>query len=371
MWSRGQSHPLFARSAAVGLAVLAVSGLGLSAAQAAPVTTVPLDAPKIEMSLWDAGNRGVLPLASPYPMQQTVTIPTVGLGGAVTFQLPPHVHPAGDFGVGLEMAPDESTLPTRTYSTSPADPADVLVLTDLGGGDYRVDIPADAAADGPLGFLAVWGLGIDGGSAVIPTSVWNLAFQLSATGPATLDVPMQLIGASGVPCLVECPVPSVPAGSRLDLVLPPGSALTTAGLADLSHSVVAMQPAQSDGVPLGPTYEGWTPSITQLPAVLSADARTVSVTMPVDTAPGSYSVTVAASDGTAEFLTFTNVHVDVVPADSAVTAAPATGTPALNPGLRSETGGDDGSSSLLPVALSALAVAGVAVRVRRRSSLTD
>jgi hypothetical protein len=364
MWSRsasrGPSRPSsVVRTGVVGLAVLAFAGLGLTAANAAPVTTIQLDDPEIEMTLWNTANRGVLPLASPYPMQQTVTDAQLAWGGGLTFQLPQHVHAGSGLTARLDLFPDASTNPTRTYSTSAAVPADQLTLADLGGGSYRVDMPADDGINGPLGSFVLDGLTIDGATAATFTPSFAMNMTLSAAGPSSLDVPMQLLGWSGVPCVSGCPVPSVPAGGRLDVTLPQSSALITVGLPDLSHSAVAMQQVDSLGRVLDRTASGWTPPITQLAASLSADARTVSVSVPAGTAAGSYGITVTATDGTDTFITFNSVHINVVAAE-------------VNPGLRSETGGDDDTSSLPLLALTgvagAAAVGGVALQSRRRAA---
>jgi len=154
-------------------------------------------------------------------------------------------------------------------------------------------------------------------------------------------------GLANQSCLASA---SVAAGSDLTVSLPAGSRFRALGVADLTHSAVSLQ---LPGEAIPPSTPAVAAAVWQGP-----DSSSVRLAVPSGTAAGRYLFTAVMSSADGQVLGSQFAYVDVV-------------TPAVNPGLRSETGGDDGSTSLLPVALSALAAAGVAVRVRRRTPLTD
>ena len=359
MWSRTASRglvrrSLLARAGVVGLAVLASSALALPAATAAPAGTVTLAPADVELSLLPDQVTGTQPLASDVWGGGFTRVP-VAHGGSVTFQLPAQLAPAPPALVAsLALSPGDGSTPTRTYTSDNAVPADRLALTDLGGGQYRVDLPADDGLNGPAAQLTLSPLHptVGPGTSFVDPAAWPLEFTASA--PAAVTLTSQLIASSFLGCGPApsnwrgCPTAAtVTAGQTVAVTLPTTSTLVALGFPDLSRSAFALRAYDTrDEDPMR-----W-----QLEAVVSSDARTATVTVPAAFRPGRYLLSVGVGDSTGRLFSVSYTNVDVT-------------APAVNPGLRSETGGDHGS--LLPVALgsaAALAVAGLAVRSRRTAA---
>lgn len=354
MWSRPAARPLLARTGVVGLAVLASSALGLPAASAAPVSTVTLAPADINLSLVPDQVTGFQPLASGIYGGGFERVP-VAYGGSVTFQLPPQltsVPPA--LAVSLELALADGGAPTRTYRSDSAVPADQLALTDLGSGQYRVDLPADDGANGPVADLSLSPLvpTVGPGTSLLDPAPWSLEF--SAGAPTAVTLTSQLFATSFLGCTAPSPewegcptAATVAPGRTIEVSLPTTSTLVALGFPDLGRSAFSVTPYDSrlsDGMWL------------ELAAVVSADARTATVTVPADLLPGRYHLNSGVGDSTGRLFSVTWANVDVV-------------APAVNPGLRSETGGDSQGAPVAVLALTgAAAVAGgVAVRSRQRA----
>ena len=363
MWSRTAPRgpvrrPSVVRAGVAGLAVLASAGLAMPAAVAAPaVATITLAPDLVETSLWPDQNYGVLPVTSPQPGTGHEDV-AAAWGGAVTLTLPSSVKPNGaGLAVRLDtMGGTNGNTPTRSWSSNGVSGTDPLTVTDLGGGTFRVDLPAADGVNGPDARLLVSDLVSTRGpwNTVSSEEQWDLL--LSATAPASVQLTMQEHAYSVLGCpggdldVAGCSAVTVTAGSTLDVALPATLRLTEVGIPDLRVSDYSL----NDG-PDAPSLieEMFLP----LDAAVSADGRTATLTVPTRTTPGRYFFNAVAGDGTGQLVSSTWAVVQVV-------AAPV----AVNPGLRSETGGDTGSSVLLPLALGSaavLAAGGVAVRSRR------
>ncbi|WP_299956418.1 hypothetical protein [uncultured Modestobacter sp.] len=341
----------------VALAAVASLWLGASAAGAAPTNpTTTLTPESVESNLRPSQNYGPLPVQSPLPGSGFETIP-VAWGGAVTVTLPPQVAPAGPTpGASLDLVGADGITPTRTYSTGAAAPADLLVVTDLGSGTYRIDMPADDGANGPTGRLALTDLASTLGSwsTFVDPALWTLEF--SAAAPAAVTLTSQVVTSSAVGCqysdleLPACSSVQVTAGTSMDVVLPASSHLTELGIPDLGVSDFSLNDFLSTDL-----IEGMS---LPLESTLSADRRTATMEVPDSTEPGRYLLVSVAGDGAGQVVSGTYSVIEVI-------------APAVNPGLRSETGGDAGTPALLPITLGslvALAGAGVVVRSRRSAA---
>ncbi len=192
------------RAGVAGLAVLAATGVWLPAASAAPAVTISLDPGYVELSLRPS-NGGAL-LTSSLSADPYATPVAVGFGGTVTFTVP------------AELASSDATL---DVSISVDDPADVpdgsnaaiysrviddplveqpLVVADLGGGTFRVTMPADDGVHGPEAVLALGPLeptvGTPG-TVFIDPAHWRLA--LSSGGPASATLTSQIVAVACPP----------------------------------------------------------------------------------------------------------------------------------------------------------------------------
>ncbi|MCZ2819620.1 hypothetical protein O2V63_04670 [Modestobacter sp. VKM Ac-2977] len=330
-------------------------GLGVSAAGAAPANPTTTLAPEaVDLVVDQPQNFGEMRAGvqghhSPGVLEM---IP-VAWGGTVTFALPPLLAPTGP---GLEASlyskADHMSLETRTYSTDPAVSADPLVVTDLGGSTYRVDLPADDGVNGPAARLSLTNLAPTPGSwsTLLGTPSWELEFSAGAPAAVTLTSVTSATSVLGCSTTASptCTVVPVTAGTAMDVVLPASSRVTELGIPDLGVSDFSLEDL--------PGSDLIAQARIQLDPTLSADRRTATMTIPATTKPGRYQLRSVAGGGVGQVLSTTFSVVEVV-------------APAVNPGLRSETGGDTGPSVLLPVLLGsvgALAVGG-AVRSRRRS----
>lgn len=354
-------HRGLVRAGVAGLAVLAASGVSLPAASAAPATTIALNPASVELILHSTKNLGLLPVASPVPDDPFMTVP-VGYGGSVTFTIPPQLSsPTPIPYVQLGLAPAAGSSVTRLYTSTATVPADRLTVTDLGSGKFQVDIPADDGTNGPSGHLAVTPLTSTVGAGaqfVDPAQFW---LDLSGGGPASVDLPAQLVVNAGSPCGPCQADASVRAGSPFDVTLPVASLISASGIPDLSSSAFSFRTADQNWLAVG--------TATSLTGTLSSDARTVTLTLPPGTAGGRYELDVVLGDATAAVIAMAPVLLDVTAANPDVRS---------NTGLRSDTGveGSDaapagGASALVPLGAAMVLVAGVgsvAVLRRRTSS---
>jgi hypothetical protein len=353
MWSRTVSRgpvrrSLAVRTGVVALAVAASTGLGMPAAGAAPATTIALDPSYLEFSVHPPENLGALPVASPLPASSFTPI-EVGFGGSVTFIFPALMDRYGSsLAASLDMS-DGTNAPTRTYNNQTAGGPDSLTVaaTGLVDGQVRIHMPADDGVNGPYARLALTNLRpVDPSLTFIDPAQWSL--KLTATGPANVDLSPQTVGRSAMPCFdaATCGVAAtLTAGAGFDVTLPATSRVATLGIPDLRTSAFSLAPV--GGASGGPAVP--------LVASLSDDGRTASLKVPAGTAPGRWELDVVLGDGTGRVVSDTVVRVDVVAA--------------VNPGLRSETGGGAGSASLPLVALALVGIAGgLGVRSRRRTA---
>lgn len=351
------------RAGVAGLAVLAASGVWVPAAGAAPATTITLDPPEVEVHLRPDESVGEVPATSP-PQGAARADPffSMAWGATVNFHLPLQFDGTA-MEVSLDLMPTLGGTPTRTLSTTSASPDD-LVVTDNGGGDYSFATPTDDGTNGPFGRLRFSGLTLDasipsGVSLINPTVTYDL--QFIAGGPF-VDLSPQVLGAATVPCAissgVRCPAVTVTAGTSIALNVTSGSLLRSLGMGDLAQSqtAAALEALDAAGHPTG------------APVPLTVSAATgdaANLTVPADTAPGSYRLSVVEGDG-AE-LSVTRIEVTVVAAARAA-----------NTGLRSDTGveGDGaapagGGATLVPLGAAMVlgaSVGSVAVLRRRTSS---
>ncbi|OMQ14214.1 hypothetical protein A7K94_0218190, partial [Modestobacter sp. VKM Ac-2676] len=314
MWSRTASRgpvrrPL-ARIGVVSLAVVASVGLGVSGAGAAPENPTTTLAPEsVQFALWSPQNSGELPVQSPLPGSGFEAIP-VAWGGAVTITLPAQVAPTGPTLQASLALVDEANEATRTWSTGAVAPADVLVVTALGGGSHRIDLPADDGVNGPGARLELTGLASTLGawSSFIEPVRWFL--ELSAGAPDAVTLASQVDAESTVGCPASdtdfstCTPLPVTAGTAMDVVLPAATRLDELGIPGLGHSDFAL----SD-VPGGPQIEGLA---LPLEATPSADARTATMTVPAGTRPGRYVLVSVLGDGAGQVVSATYSVVEVV-----------------------------------------------------------
>lgn len=363
MWSRTASRGLVRRSSfarrssragVVSLAVLALAGVGLPAATAAPTTPdIPLFTEYVGTFVHLPANSGPLSVASPAPPIAERPV-EVGFGGSVTFIYPRFADRSGSLSAELwQYGADGQRTRVLDNSTVGQPNSLTVAATGLVDGQVRIDMPTD---DGVSGQDAV--LVFPPFRSAVPAlqfaanTGWSL--HLTATGPASVDLPLQTEARSVVPCenLAECGVAAtLTAGKDFTVSLPASSRITALGITDMRTSAFSM--TRSDGPSDGPQVE----PIVPLTAAVSGAGSSARLTVPAGTVPGRYAIEVVLGDGTGSVVSFSDVYVDV--------------TAAVNPGLRSETGADAGPSSLLPVALgsaAALAVAGVAVRSRRAAA---
>ena len=355
MWSRTAPRGLVRRSLVVSAAVMAFGALALPPASAADagILLTPAD---VSLGLQPTAH----PLASVFFDQGYAPVP-VAFGGVVTFQLPSQLaSPSTTLPVSLGLATGALEAPTTTYTSDSADPARLLAVTDLGAGRYEVVLPVDDGVSGSfgsldLGPLAVTVPGADSAT-VDQWSPWYL--ELSPSAPAAVELPTTLTASSYLGC-EQAPVPvdwsscpvltTVTPGRTLEVSLPASSTLVGIGVPDLSRSAFSVSPfvtQPEDGMK------------QDLVASLSADARTATLSLPVDLRPGRYMLNAGVGDSTGQVLSVTFASIEVA-------------APVINPGLRSETGADVGTSvPVLGIALTgmgaAATVGGLAVRSRRR-----
>ncbi|MGY1806379.1 hypothetical protein ACI8AF_03335 [Blastococcus sp. SYSU D00669] len=337
-----RSSSVLARAGIVGLAVVASSGLSLTPASAAEPAVVTLDPASVRLELFPhhhGFNADAIPNGSPAPSYDFANY-----GGSLTVTLTPHVvlDPAGY--VKLELTSALGTPATRFYASADPDPAVHLDVTDLGGGTYRVDLPADDGVNGDIGILSFNSLhAADPSTGFVVAGRFEtyLAFT-SAPAPA-LDLTVQTLATDRCYIDAACGSTSVAAGSALTVALPASGRLAALGVTDLSRSTVRLENDASG-------------QVIELSGPLAADGRGVAVTLPTGIR-GAWRIVVEALDGTGAVLTTTAVDLDVT---------------AVNRGLSSHTdwndhrAADEGVSPLVPVGAGLLVVAaGTAAGVLR------
>lgn len=301
------------------LALLAWSGPAAPGARAAGTVTIPLDPGVVELSFAAQQNVGTLPVAIPV-RHGTFHAAPARYGGTVIVTVPPQKADSGqlDATLALENGDDPQS---RTYSTDPRAPADDrLAVTALGGGRYRVQLPADDGVNGPVARLLVMGPQLRPGIDVVPLDPVGFVLDLSATGPASVQLTYQAVAMGCPPGQTYAggcgPIDRLTPGDPILVTLPPASRLRQVGLTGLANSAFALQSN-------GPEFPSQLPA-TQLSAKVSADGATATMTVPDGMKPGAYQFTAVAGDKSGELITITGFRVDVVAAATS-SATPSTG----------------------------------------------
>jgi hypothetical protein len=178
--------------------------------------------------------------------------------------------------------------------------------------------------------------------------------DLSAGGPASVDLPAQLWVDATRPCGPCSADASVRAGSPFDVTLPVASLISASGIPDFSSSAFSLRAADKEWLGDGP--------YTPLTGTLSSDARTVTLTLPPGTAAGRYQLEIVLGNAGVAVFAVSHLLLDVT---------------AANMGLRSNTGWgestpgtDGGVSPLVPIGAVMVLGAGAATVtvLRRRTS---
>ncbi|MGY1631277.1 hypothetical protein ACI784_06165 [Geodermatophilus sp. SYSU D01186] len=301
--------------------------------------TVSLDPAEVELSLRPKENVGEHPGFVPYADPETRFV-DMAYTGSARLHLPQQVD-ASAMVASLDLMPAPGAVPTRSYSTGAALPADQLVVTALGDGWYDVVMPADDGVNGPYARLSFAGItpatGVGAGITFIDPLSYQYRFTGTVPGFLQYAVP-QLVATAALGCpagaSTPCVTATVVAGSDLSLPVPSGSRLRALGLGDPQSPFVwtSLQTRDAHGgvsaefehrTQLGP--EGLT---VTLPAGLAAGRYHLEVLLGVPSRlPG------AGTTNPSE-LSVTSFDIEVTAAP--VTAAPV--TPSQNQGLRSETG---------------------------------
>jgi hypothetical protein len=370
--SRRAGRSRVVRGGVVALAVLGSSALGLPSAAAAPAVTIPLTPPEVEIVPYPVENTG--PLTPELWASGPASTPVdAEYGGQIVVQIPAPLDGSA-MDVDLELAPAAGDLPTRTYSTTTPGP-DQLVLSDLGGGQYAIALPADDTVNGPFGALVFSGL-TSPDSAVQTVGFVVYELQFTGTGVAVVNLAPQMLVLAQVVCPLSsgtrCPAIPVDAGTAFGISVPPTSLLRTLGLGSFDHMRLGLDALDSDGYATGDD----TFILTDHPGLVTvADSYNATVTLPRNTRGGAYGLTLVQATGTAGLISVTFGELQV-------TGVPAPAPRIVNAGLRSDTGWgetpDAGpahrSSPLVAAGAGMLALAGagtaVAQRMRRRPSAT-
>ncbi|MCZ2836964.1 hypothetical protein [Modestobacter sp. VKM Ac-2985] len=345
---RGPVRRPLARATGVAVAaVLASATLGLGSAAAADAPVIDLGAGPVWWSILPHENTGPVPVESPVAEGGSFTAVPAAFGGSVTIEMPPEL---AEQTASANLVLSSSTPTDRvSYDSDSADPAWDLGLTALGGNRYRIDLPADDGSGRTNGELRLTGFEPVGASDVGAYDPAPYALDLTVGGPAAVELAPHFWTLGHTPCdgIEACAVP-LTAGSSFTVSLPAGSHLDRMGVVDLGQSDWSIEAR----FPQDPA----TDSVTALTAALSADRRSATLQVPAGAVPGRYELEGVIGDGTGEHVHIVRTVLDVA-------------APAVNPGLRSETGGDTGAPVLLPVALGAVGVLAVAGVARSRRSV--
>jgi hypothetical protein len=305
----------------VGLAVLTCSALGLASASAAAAVTISLDPTDVEVMLYPVENMGPLTVHDSMGSGSggtggatfTPTPVTTEWGGAVVVQLPAGLD-GGAMHVSLDLMATMNSSSTRTYSTTAAGP-NHLVVTDLGSGSYRVDLPADDSVDGPVGGLTFDNI-TSGNTHVDVASALPYLLTFTGTGTSVRNVAPQVMAMAELPCpgspATPCAPTPVDAGESFGITVPPASLLRALGLGTLDDMELALGRFDDNGDPIGEPLV-----LTDHPGLVTvSDPYHATVHLPATMHGGTYELSLVQATGTAGAIsiTFGQLQVKAMPA---------------------------------------------------------
>jgi hypothetical protein len=312
-----------ARATVVGLALLTSSALGLASASAAAAVVISLDPTDVEVMLYPVENMG--PLTAHDSMgsgdgsggliggPDTPAPVTTEWGGAVVVQLPAGLDGSA-MRVSLDLMATMNSSPTRTYSTTTTAP-NHLVVTDLGSGSYRVDLPADDSVDGPLGGLTFENI-TSGNTHVDVGGALPYLLTFTGTGTSVRNLAPQVMAMAELPCPASPATPCAPtpvdAGGTFGITVPPASLLRALGLGTLDDMALALGRFDDNGDPIGEPLV-----LTDHPGLVTvSDAYHATVHLPATMHGGTYELTLVQATGTAGAIsvTFGELQVKGIPA---------------------------------------------------------
>lgn len=367
------------------------------AAVAAPVLTVPLDPPDVMVLLLPTGNLEGLEETPDEDLLSSAV--AVQWEGSVTVELPEPLDAGTAPVITLEIGHEDDPVPLITHSSTPGAPHP-LAVTPLGDGAYDVTMPGDDGVSGDVAVLTVEDVVAEEATGIEVSPVSYL-LRLDDAFEASRTLAPQMLALSSPSCPLttgdDCSGYEATAGDTLELTVPEQSRLRALGfgtltglqatLESLDEEIWSDEPADVDestavlaaaaaytevsalaGLPAGsaPTGAGSAPAFTAsvLPAAVaaaepvggvlepaevqslevdSAEPYRATVTVPADTAAGSYVLGLVEEDPDTGSASVTVLVLDVAaapvappPAREAV--APVTAAPVLNTGLRSNTG---------------------------------
>jgi hypothetical protein len=358
------------RAALLAAGVLAWSGLGLSSAAAAPAVTIPITPPEVLVLLYPVENTGPMTTDMMDDGPQADTPVDVEWGGSLVVTIPAPLD-AGAMEASLDLAPTEDGTPTRTYSSTSVAPDD-LVITDLGGGQYGIALPADDLTNGPFGQLNLTNI-VGPDNSILSLGDVGYLLEFTGTGVAVQNLAPQMLAVAQVPCPLSsgtrCPAIAVDAGAEFGITVPTTSLLRSLGLGTLDDMALGLTPLDADGV----ATDDEPILLTDRPGLVTVtDPYNATVMLPASTPGGFYGLTLVQATGTAGSIsvTFGELKVKGIP------TAPAPRI--VNAGLHSNTGwGEEPStgsrSPLVFTGAGLLLAAGVvtaaALRPRRRGAV--
>lgn len=332
---RRRARGRLARAGVVAVALLASSTLGLASAAAAATPTISLAPSEVQVMLYPVENLGPLTVdnmisssggGSATSSMDTPTPVATEWGGAVVVQLPASLDGSA-MTVSLDLMATMSGSPTRTYSTTTPGP-DQLVLTDLGSGSYRIDLPADDSLNGPLGALTLDNI-TSADTSITVMGAMPYLLQFTGTGTSVTNVAPQVMAMADLPCppshATSCPAVPVDAGTTFALTVPAASLLRSLGLGTLDHMALALAQYDDNGDPIGDPLV-----LTDRPGLVRvSDPYNATVHLPATMRGGIYELTLVQTTGTAGALSVTFGELQV----KAIPPAPRI----INAGLRSDT----------------------------------
>lgn len=264
-----------------------------------------------------AARAGTVGAAAPADEDFGLDVP---YGSTLHLQIPAEVDATSAAFVLDVYTADYDDLPRR-YRTNPLPSDQPLVVTDLGGGAFDITVPAAVPPYGPAAELTVKGLtnAVTGADLEEP-----LLYFLELTGAAatTVNLAPSIGYVSHATCSLYaeemCPGPTVRAGRSVDLVIPPDSALTALGFAqlDTAHHMLW---SLSDEEPFS-FYD----SDTNPELVTAHGPAAATLNVPADAQPAPYLGFVYQGDPTTG-ISVTVYELEVPGAE-------------FNPGLHSDTG---------------------------------
>lgn len=244
----------------------------------------------------------------------------VTYGGTLVVTLPALVD-ASNAEWTLDLEPPDADDPPKTYQSDAPLPADLLLVTPLGGNEFSIALPAATPPYGDGAILTVDRMETTQAGTVLASPLFYF-LEFTSLPPDTVSLtPSVGIFAHAVCSITAeeaCPGPSVAAGEPIDLEVPPTSLLTTFGYGQLDTAVFALESASEEGP--WESYDSETePSLV---TVHGPSAATMNV--PAEAPSGPYYGMVVEGDPTTGFATtFFEFEVPEV---------------AVNPGLHSDTG---------------------------------